>query len=328
MSASRTTIRRLSRHSGSKEAALANKHLFAQVMVTQQATLWHDGNHSSRWTHLMPRLPNPTNSLPPFSPENPGQGSTFLVDYSEGERHWSEEVDTVEALAMSLKARGIAFERSQQWLTIEGGLIVRPQFVQVRPRDDDSVQSTTTIEINHETLCPAGTFEYQHATGETVDESLESGFGTWADTDLPVLREALSGQFERCMVMSMSFEKRSSVPARTRQLILGPPTRANAKSARTSKPKKFSAEEHEFCPCCLLTRNLDAFSPLLEGDDFFALRLYAMRNSQGAAEADCRVNGVDWPAGTEALIKYVETWPGRGFEFRKQYVAIRTVASE
>jgi hypothetical protein len=276
----------------------------------------------------MPRSPKRTNALPPFSPNNPGQGSTFLVDYSEGERHWAEEVDTVDALATSLEARDIPFERSQQWLTIEGGLIVRPQFVQVRPRDDDSVQSTTTIEINHETLCPAGTFEYQHATGETVDESLESGFGTWADTDLPVLREALSGQFDRCMVMSMSFDKRLSIPARTRQLILGPPTHAAAKSDQTSKSKRASADNHEFCPCCLLTRNLDAFSELIEGNNFFALRLYAMRNSQGGAEADCRVNGVDWPAGAEALIKYVATWPGRGFEFRKQYAVIRTVSSE
>ncbi len=276
----------------------------------------------------MARSTTRTISLPPVSPENPGQGSTFLVNYSKGDRNWDEQVDTVDALARSLEARDIPFERSREWLTIEGGLIVRPQFVQVLPRDDNSVQSTTTIEINHDELCPGGTFEYQHATGDTVDESLDSGFSTWADTDLPVLREALSGQFERCMVMSMSYDKKASIPARTRQLILGPPTHAAAKPKQASKSRKAAADDHDFCPCCLLTRNLDAFSELVQGNEFFALRLFAMRNTRGGAEADCRVNGVDWPAGTEALIEYVATWPGRGFEFRKQYVAIRTVPSE
>ena len=51
-----------------------------------------------------------------------------------------------------------------------------------------------------------------------------------------------------------------------------------------------------------------------------------MRNAEGSAEADCRVNGVDWPAGKAALLKYVATWPERGFEYRKQFVAIRTLS--
>lgn len=265
-------------------------------------------------------------NLPPFSEENPGQGSVFTVEVTNGERDWSEKVDSVDVLAAGLEAKGIPFERSKEWLRLDGGLIIRPQFVSLRPRDDGSVQTTTTIEINHDTLCPAGTFEYQHAAGETASESLQQGFEAWADWDLPVLREALLNQFDRCMVMSMDFPAQESVSARTRQLIFGPPTHAfvsQRKQPATSSEQ--GNDEHDFCPCCLLTRSFEAFRELIEGDGFFALRLFAMRNASGGYEADCRVNGVDWPAGAEALVKYAETWPDIGFEFRKQYVAIRTI---
>jgi hypothetical protein len=53
------------------------------------------------------------------------------------------------------------------------------------------------------------------------------------------------------------------------------------------------------------------------------VRLFAMRGADGAAEADCRLNGEDWEAGKAALIKYVESWPDLGVEFRKQYVIIQ-----
>jgi hypothetical protein len=198
--------------------------------------------------------------------------------------------------------------------------------VSLHPRDDGSVQTTTTIEINHETLCPAGTFEYQHAAGESASESLQQGFDAWANWDLPVLSEALLDQFDRCMVMAMSLPEREGVPARTRQLIFGPPARAMVKQPdRPAPPAEQSDDEHDFCPCCLITRSFEAFREQIEGDGFFAVRLFAMRNASGGYEADCRVNGVDWPAGAEALVKYAETWPDIGFEFRKQYVAIRTV---
>lgn len=73
-----------------------------------------------------------------------------------------------------------------------------------------------------------------------------------------------------------------------------------------------------------LCPSINAFLDHLKSDEFFGIRLFAARYEDGAAEADCRVNGEDWPAGKEALIRYVNQWPQRGFEFRKQYVAIES----
>jgi hypothetical protein len=83
-------------------------------------------------------------------------------------------------------------------------------------------------------------------------------------------------------------------------------------------------EEHPFCPCCLFTNTWDAYKPQIESDGVYGLRLYAARDTQGEVQADCRVNGQDWPAGAEALRAYVAQWPDRGFEFRKQYVVIQS----
>ena len=42
------------------------------------------------------------------------------------------------------------------------------------------------------------------------------------------------------------------------------------------------AEEHPFCPCCLLTGSFEAFRELIEGNGFHGLRLFAARDVVGA----------------------------------------------
>ena len=59
-------------------------------------------------------------------------------------------------------------------------------------------------------------------------------------------------------------------------------------------------------------------------DELFAIRMFAMRDERGQAAADCRVNGLGWDAGMEALKKYVEGWRARGVEMRKQFILIAT----
>ena len=63
----------------------------------------------------------------------------------------------------------------------------------------------------------------------------------------------------------------------------------------------------------------------MEDTGFFGIRFFAVRDEQGVTEADCRVNGEDWAVGAEALRKYAATWPGAGYEFRKQYVILHTL---
>ena len=255
--------------------------------------------------------------LPPFSAANPGKGSSIRVGFSNAQRNWTEEADSVVALASELESRGMRFAREDGRLEFNNGLIVRPQFVKLQPRDDGLVHTITTIEINHHSLCPRGTFEYQHSVGPSVEDSLRKGFAKWADTDLPVFMDALQEKAEHCTEMVKNIPASASDPARSRQIIFGPPLHG------ASREVFETGNAHDFCPCCLLTNCLEAFTDQLHDDGFYAIRLFATRNQQGAAQADCRVNGVDWAPGAAALLKYITTWPDRGLEYRKQLVVIR-----
>lgn len=82
---------------------------------------------------------------------------------------------------------------------------------------------------------------------------------------------------------------------------------------------------HTFCPCCLFTNSIEAYRELLQSPRTLGIRLFATRNVDNTIGADCRINGEDYPLGAEHLRKYVTSWPDLGFEFRKQYVVIRSV---
>ena len=261
----------------------------------------------------------PTGPTAPFSPGNPGRGAPYKSAFANGERTWSEEGDTLAALAAVLKAQGLKFMRGEAHLQLENELFVRPQIVIVRPGDNGSVNTTTTIEVNHPKLCPNGTFEYQHGIGNSVEDSLKKGFAGWVDCDLPVFADAVREKVKTCMTIQMDPNRDTSILAQHRQVILGPPLHAKIWTTADAP------DEHGFCPCCLFTNSIEAFRDHLQGNEFHGIRLYASRDANGAAVADCRINGLDWAPGAAALLKYVTTWPERGFEYRKQFVAIRTL---
>lgn len=138
----------------------------------------------------------------------------------------------------------------------------------------------------------------------------------WARTDLIVLEDALCPKPKDCTMMEMQFPGSNGSEGRTRQILLGPTAHYVQHPVED--------EEHPFCPCCLLTKSFDAFRECIESDRTLGVRMFAMRDAEGRENADCRVNGEDYPPGTEALTGYASSWPACGFEWRKQYVIVRT----
>jgi hypothetical protein len=152
----------------------------------------------------------------------------------------------------------------------------------------------------------------------------------WVATDFVVLVEATRPAPEACMTLQMELPARDNRPAHVGRAILGPVAHLQqhpaADASGDSCPRsEGAAEEHSFCPCCLLTRSFDAFKDLWKADGFFAQRLLAARFEDGIPQANCRVNGQDWERGAEALRRYVTTWPNARVEFRKQYVVLHTL---
>jgi Family of unknown function (DUF6348) len=214
------------------------------------------------------------------------------------------------------------------WLQLpDWGLVIRPTLEQIKPLENGAVHTITTIESRHPAFNADHIFEYQHSTGNSVADSLTNGFDDWVRMDLVTLLEALRPAPEQCMMMEMEFPAHDGAPGRRRRAILGPVAHycQHARSPRERRTDR--KDDHDFCPCCLFTRSFDAFKKLLEDDHFYGIRLFAMRNENGVAGADCRVNGKEWEPGKEALRRYVGTWSDAGVEFRKQYVVLRSIES-
>jgi hypothetical protein len=240
------------------------------------------------------------------------------VTFNQAQKRWEEADDLVTSLAAALSSLGHAASVKPDWVELEAGYSLLPQVVEVEPLEDGGVKTVTTIQISHPSLVPGGVFEYQHSSGKDLRESFATGFKSFVELDLPVFHDALRETAKDCTFMVMSSGREAGLPpAADRRLVFGPPLQMVQHVAPASV-------EHDFCPCCLFTNSLPAFDDLVNDGAFHAIRLFVMRSEAGEIEADCRVNGLDRPSGAEALVKYAQSWPDRGLEYRKQYVCIQT----
>jgi hypothetical protein len=265
-----------------------------------------------------------SSSGPPLLKANPGIRATAQATLSKEGRQWTEEVDLVALAATTLAGYDHRVERASGWLHhAESGFVIIPRIVAVKPLTEGGVRTVTTIQVNHPSLAPDGVFEYQHATGDRLDESISSGFSQWAELDFVPLLDALEPVAKTCPIMELTFPESDGRPARKRRAVLGPVVRMAQQPAPPTTDDQ--DDGHCFCPCCLLTQSFDAFHPLIEADRLCCLRLFAYRDEDGTPGADCRVNGVDFEAGAQALRAYAEGWPPMGIEYRKQLVILQSV---
>jgi Family of unknown function (DUF6348) len=279
------------------------------------------------------RLPDPRGV--PTCKGNPGRGAKGRMRCERDGRTWTEETDAVRAIARVLGRHKHRVKVRDTWLEHRSsGYIIRPQLVDAILLEKGGIRSVTTVEVSHPTLVPGGIFEYQHAAGDDLEDAIDKGFDLWVKTDLIVLLDAIRPKAADCMAWEMEFPAQEGRPVRRRRAILGPvahfaknppPAPANPGPGADPGAAVDEGDAHPFCTCCFLTRSFEAFKELFEDTGFFAIRFFAVRDEQGMAEADCRVNGEDWEVGAEALRKYASTWPEAGYEFRKQYVVLHTL---
>lgn len=274
------------------------------------------------------------NKVPQRIQSNPGKGSAGSTAFTKARRRWTEHFDLVRLLESVLGKQALRTRKEESWLVLqESGFYLLPQIVVIQPMHVGGTRTTTTIQANHSVLVPDGVFEYQHSTGPNVEASLTDGLVQWARTDLVALLEASQPKPKICTSLEMEFPAKEGCPASVRRAILGPVTHVvqNAQAAGQETGGSGTEiaydhpDDHEFCPCCLLTKSFEAFRELIESDSFYGLRLFAMRDENGNPRADCRVNGNDWEKGAEALRRYVATWPPAEFELRKQYVVLHSI---
>lgn len=244
---------------------------------------------------------------PPIEEKHPGHG--YAAD--------PENVSVSRILETVLRQEGFDARLSDGSVVLSSGIRLSVELLETVNFGENRIRTSTRIVASHDSCFPNGLPEFQHAAGQTAGQALADGFSTWAKMDLVTLEDSTRTKPRDCSVMEMGFPSESKESAKVRQVILGPVGRMVSSSAQTE-------EEHPFCPCCMITQNFDAFRGLLQSDRLVGIRLFASRDADGNLAADCRVNGEDFPEGVEHLVNYARSWPERGFEFRKQYVVVRS----
>jgi hypothetical protein len=227
-------------------------------------------------------------------------------------------------LADALRAEGYACRAVNDEVFLESGLVASVEYLDQQVINDTAMRTSSKIVCRHPVHFPDGLFEFQHASGSSEEESLLNGFRSWAQTDLATLEDAVTGGQKSCLLLEMSLPSEDGKHELKRKIFMGPYIHNVA--APTEEIADCEGDCHDFCPCCLLTESMDAFQEQIGSRAFVGIRLYVCRDQQGAIAADCRINGEDHPLGVEHLTRYAASWPQRGFEIRKQYVAIRTLA--
>ena len=235
------------------------------------------------------------------------------------------EDDVIQLAARIFEEQGHPVARQEEWLVHRhANLVFGPHLVTTQSLKDGRVHSVTTITTLHPKLPPDGVFEFQHGVGRNLPEAIRSGFEQWCQQDLPVLTDIDRDKAENCTILHITYPPRDDAPVRNRRALLGPVAHFRQPAPPGTMPDVPAEEDHPFCPCCLLTNTFAAFRPFVDADEFFAIRLVAVRNA-GSPQADCRINGHDWEEGRQALCEYASRWPPSRYEMRKQYVVLQSI---
>ena len=156
------------------------------------------------------RKPKPA---PPLCQANPGIGAEAKATFTNGSRSWTEKVDLVSLAVAACQKRSYTVANRKTWLEHpDSGIAILPQLVEMHPLDGGAVQTVTTMQVSHPTLAPAGVFEYQHSTGNSMADSISKGFDQWLQTDFVSLLDALQPAAEHCTTLEIAFAAKDGKP--------------------------------------------------------------------------------------------------------------------
>ena len=265
---------------------------------------------------------------PTLIESNPGSGFELEIGFEDEKgNQLVENLDLVDLMRRLLNEYGHDVESHDSYLVhTNSSYVISPQFVDAQV-SDEGVQIVSTVQVNHPLYIPEGVFEYQHDFGSSPLEAFENGFVSWIETDFATLLEVQSSEPNECQYLVF---REPSADKPGRRAVLGPLMQISDydEDQIEALQQQHSADQDDedghgdsFCPCCFLTESMEVFKPFIESDGFVGIRMFAT-NADGDVDADCRVNGNEFPEGAKALAAYAHTWTSDGFEARKQYVIL------
>jgi len=261
-------------------------------------------------------------SHPLIAPHNPGQGVSLKLVTTSGEEQLVRLSDLLESVLLNMN---FAVANEGLCLRIVGtDFIVTPLAVDLM-QSDQRFQTTTTIQVDSPLGLKQTVFEFQHDSGDQPLQALTSGFKKWVEYELSVLLDVIEPDPTTSAGVAFSWQEPHSQTRTVRKVTFGPIEWVRIQPDITV----FEPTGHLFCRCCMFRNRLisDTLGRFLKSNELHAIKLFAFRDADGKTSADCRVNGVNFEDGKNALLQYARTWPGRHMETRKQYITFHTVGS-
>ena len=218
---------------------------------------------------------------------------------------------------------------NNKWIYVkDNGYYLLPLLINFYYDENNELKISATIQIHHKEIFPNGIFEYvypQQKAKNAIDGLFEL-FETWVDLDWLTLCDCL--KFEKSEYMSMRIDL-DKEKIKSKHVFYGPVLSYPNFDVEEAKSKGIDIDPYidEFCPCCLFTNSMEAFDEQIKDtSQNYAIRLFAMKNPDGKIDADCRINGEEYPQAEKYLKNYTKTWKKCDImKFRKQYVIIRNV---
>lgn len=218
---------------------------------------------------------------------------------------------------------------NDKWIHVkDNDYYLFPALINFYSDENNELKISATIQIHHKEIFPNGIFEYVYPQkkAENVIGGLFELFETWADLDWLTLCDCL--KFEKSEFMSMRIDLNKE-KTQARHIFYGSVLSYPNIDVEEAKSKGIDVDPYidEFCPCCLFTNSMEAFDKQIKDtSQNYAIRLFAMKNPDGEVDADCRINGEEYPQAENYLKKYAKTWKDCDImKMRKQYVIIRNV---
>lgn len=218
---------------------------------------------------------------------------------------------------------------NDKWIHVkDNGYSLLPALINFYSDENNEIKISATVQIHHKEVFPNGIFEYVYPQKkvENVIGGLFELFETWVNLDWRTLCDCL--KFEKSEFMSMRIDLNKE-KTQAKHVFYGPVLSYPNIDVEDAKAKGIDVDPYidEFCPCCLFTNSMEAFvKQIKDTNQNYAIRLFAMKDPNGEVDADCRINGEEYPQAEEYLKKYAKTWKDCDIiKMRKQYVIIKNV---
>jgi hypothetical protein len=236
----------------------------------------------------------------------------------------SFRTDLAKAMARTADEMGIRCNRKGSWVIFHEGMVRVRAFEWEERRAGSAGNSnpflSVWLEVDFPDLFGERMTQRINQFAPTKAQALDQLAGQWLTEDFVALSDLIDGNLEGPHIFDIAAPPPQSELKRQGdwKVIMGPIWAYR------------SDGEQGCCPTCLMTGALTALDEELVQRSAFCVRVFANKGPDAHIEADCTLNGRDFPAGRAGVEMMAAKWelqPGDQ-EMRRQYMIFIPIFSD